>query len=151
MHEDYGFGYDIEFEFQKPNPYFLENIITKTFRMARANVIEKCESTKINWKEGCNPTIKRVKKKRGGKRVLVEVPNDSFFTFFDQIRMPSDEELKDGNLIITRTDLETEDASIEKEGPQSSSDGKKNVEEPGEYIKPEHPEEDLGERIDRDY
>ena len=70
MHEDYGFGFDIEFYFQKPNPYFIEDRIVKTFRMSRANVIEKCDSTKINWKEGCNPTVKRVKKKRVKRRVL---------------------------------------------------------------------------------
>jgi len=51
--------------------------------MSRANVIEKVESTKINWKEGMNPTVRKAKKKRGGKRVKVNVACDSFFSFFD--------------------------------------------------------------------
>ena len=51
--------------------------------MSRANVIEKTDGTKINWKEGCDPTRKKVKKKRAGKKVNVEVPNDSFFSLFD--------------------------------------------------------------------
>ena len=36
--------------------------------MSRTNVIEKTEGTKINWKEHMNPTIKKVKKKRKGKK-----------------------------------------------------------------------------------
>jgi len=52
----------------------LEEFLTKKFVMARSNVIEKAEGTKINWKEGCDPTVKKVKKKRKGKKVTVEVP-----------------------------------------------------------------------------
>ena len=59
---------------KKKNNYFLEEFLTKKFVMARSNVIEKAEGTKINWKEGCDPTVKKVKKKRKGKKVTVEVP-----------------------------------------------------------------------------
>ena len=31
--------------------------------MAKSNVIEKCEGTEIDWKEGKNVTEKKVKKK----------------------------------------------------------------------------------------
>ena len=74
--------------------------------MGRPNVIEKTESTKINWKDCQDPTRKKVKKKRKGKKVPVEVTCDSFFTFFDQIKMPSDDDLKAGKLKIVREDLE---------------------------------------------
>ena len=74
--------------------------------MSRQNVIDKTESTKINWKDCQNPTRKKVKKKRKGKKIAVEVGCESFFTFFDQIKMPTDEDLKKGNLTIAREDLE---------------------------------------------
>ena len=74
LHESYGFGFDLIFSFEKKNAYFLENKLTKKFVMSRKNVIEKAEGTKINWKEGCDPTIKKVKKKRKGKKVNVQVP-----------------------------------------------------------------------------
>jgi hypothetical protein len=83
LHEDYGFGFDIKFTFEDKNPYFLEDVLVKKFVMSRQNVIEKTEQTKINWKEGFDPTRKKVKKKRKGKKVTVEAACDSFFTFFD--------------------------------------------------------------------
>ena len=83
LHEDYGFGFDITFTFEPDHPYFLEQVLTKKFTMSRQNVIEKTEQTKINWKEGQDPTRKKVKKKRKGKKVNIEVSADSFFTFFD--------------------------------------------------------------------
>lgn len=82
FHEDYGFGFDLNFHFSE-NPYFTELLLQKKFVMSRKNCIEKTEATKITWKEGCNPTVKRVNKKRGGKRVAVKVACNSFFTFFD--------------------------------------------------------------------
>lgn len=51
LHENYGFGFDLVFYFEKNNPYFLEEKISKSFTMGRPNVIEKTESTKINWKD----------------------------------------------------------------------------------------------------
>jgi len=45
--------------------------LTKKFIMSRPNVIEKVEGTKINWKDNCNPCVKKVKKKRKGKKVTV--------------------------------------------------------------------------------
>lgn len=89
-HEQQGFGFDLTFTFDEQQQYFLEKHITKKFVMSRANVIDSAESTKINWKEGCDPTIKKVKKKRKGKKVMVQVPQKSFFNFFEEIRMPSD-------------------------------------------------------------
>lgn len=59
--------------------------------MSRGNVIDKTVGTKINWKEHMDPTIKKMKKKRKGKKITVDVKVDSFFTFFDEIKMPTDE------------------------------------------------------------
>ena len=36
--------------------------------MAKQNVIEKCQGTDINWFEGRNITIKKVKKKQNNKK-----------------------------------------------------------------------------------
>ena len=106
LHQDYGFGFDIAFYFPKDNDFFLEDVLIKKFVMGRPNVIEKVEATKINWREDRDPTIKKVKKKRKGKRVTVNVGQPSFFSFFDPIRMPEDEDLKEGKLKVTRQDVE---------------------------------------------
>jgi len=74
--------------------------------MSRTNVIEKSEGTKINWKEHMNPTIKKVKKKRKGKKVTVDVHCESFFTFFDEVKMPNENQLKLGDLTMVRKDVE---------------------------------------------
>lgn len=81
-----------------------------------------------------DPTRKKVKKKRKGKKVSVEVACDSFFTFFDQISMPTDDELKKGKLTVTRKDVEK---------PSEDDEEKETL--------PDYKEEDLGERMDRDY
>lgn len=132
LHHDYGFGFDISFYFPKDNDYFLEEVLIKKFVMGRPNVIEKVEATKINWKEDRDPTIKKVRKKRKGKRVTVNVGQASFFSFFDPIRMPEDEDLKEGKLKVTRHDVEkdSEAASVKEEhevkegGPEAAKDGK---------------------------
>lgn len=71
------------------------------------------------------------------------MPCSSFFTFFDQIRMPTDDDLKAGKLTVVRQDLEVEDKTVEG----SKDEG----EEALKFSKPTYVEEDLGERIDRDY
>lgn len=42
----------------------------------------KTVSTPIQWKDNCDPTKKKTKKKRKGKKVTVEVKCESFFNFF---------------------------------------------------------------------
>lgn len=53
--------------------------------MKNKGVLDKTTSTKIEWKDACNPTIKKTKKKRKGKKVTVEVKADSFFNLFNDI------------------------------------------------------------------
>jgi len=50
-----GYGFDIVFLFEK-NDYFTDLKLKKSFTMSKSNVIEKCEGTVINWKDGRNVT-----------------------------------------------------------------------------------------------
>ena len=83
-------GYDLIFTFQE-NSYFKGTVIKKSLNMTHKGILESTTSTKIEWKDACNPTIKKVKKKKKGKKVNVEVKCDSFFNFFEEI-VPGKEE-----------------------------------------------------------
>ena len=108
--------------------------------MSKPNVIERTSGTKITWKEHMNPTIKKVKKKRKGKKITVDVKTDSFFTFFDEIKMPTDDQLKTGDLTVTNKAVE-----VDSPEPSIASSTEK------EDNDPKFVEEDIGERLDRDY
>lgn len=94
LHEgDKGEGYDLIFTFL-PNNYFNQTVIKKELSMKDKNILEKTTSTKIDWKDGCNPCFKKTKKKKGKKKVNVTVKCDSFFNFFNDID-PEDSKKKD--------------------------------------------------------
>lgn len=60
---DPGYGYDLIFTFEK-NDYFKNDKLKKSFVMTKnQQMIEKCEGTEIDWKEGKNVTQKKIKKK----------------------------------------------------------------------------------------
>jgi nucleosome assembly protein 1-like 1 len=60
---DPGYGYDLIFTFEK-NDYFKNDKLKKSFVMTKnQNMIEKCEGTEIDWKDGKNVTQKKIKKK----------------------------------------------------------------------------------------
>ena len=61
LHKE-GFGFDLLFYFDE-NDYFKDQVLKKTYIMAKQNVIEKCQGQEIQWNEGRNITIKKVKKK----------------------------------------------------------------------------------------
>lgn len=70
---DTGYGFDLLFEFEK-NDYFNNSILKKSYVMSRQNVIERCEGTTIEWKEGKNITEKKVKKKnKKGKKTEAKI------------------------------------------------------------------------------
>lgn len=101
---DEGFGYDLIFEFEK-NDYFEGTELTKSFKMEKNNVIEKCEGSEIKWAEGRDPTKKKVKKKQNNKKTKEKrtitkiVPCESFFNFFsneDPMAAADKEEGEDG-------------------------------------------------------
>lgn len=98
LHQD-GYGFDIVFTFEK-NEYFTNTELTKTFKMTKQNIIEKCEGTQIQWKEGKNVTEKKVKKKSKNKKtnqsktVTKTVEQESFFNFFKTVEMPDEKDLE---------------------------------------------------------
>jgi hypothetical protein len=97
QHED-GYGYDLEFHFEK-NSYFNNESLKKSYKMKQENVIESIEGTKIEWQDGCDVTIKKVKKKQKNKKsgekktITKEVKQDSFFNFFDSLDIPDVQDL----------------------------------------------------------
>lgn len=113
LHENYGFGFDLIFVFERKGGYFVEESLTKKFVMSRANCIERAEGTKINWKAP-DPTMKKVKRKRKGTRVTVNVEQPSFFKFFRDINMPSETELEQGKLTVTNEKLEKDEVLVEE-------------------------------------
>lgn len=66
LHEK-GYGFDLVFKFEK-NDYFTNTELKKSFTMSKQNVIEKCEGTDINWKDGRDVTKKKIKKKSKNKK-----------------------------------------------------------------------------------
>lgn len=70
--------------------------------MTKQNVIEKCEGTEIEWKEGKDITKKKIKKKSkktknaASKTVTKTVEQESFFNFFKTIELPDEKDL--GNI-----------------------------------------------------
>lgn len=142
-----GFGFTLSFFFDESvKEFMLERVLKKTFVMSRQNVIEKTEATKINWKDGRDPSRRKQKKKRKGKRVTVDVHCPSFFELFDQMRMPSDDDLKEGKLTFTRKDVEKAIVTGDNDG----SDQETEVEDT-ERAAQNVVEENLGERMDMDY
>lgn len=96
---DEDLSYTLEFFFG-PNDNFTDAVLTKKYFL-RCKIdgedpfafegpeIYKCVGCNINWKPGKNITVKTIKKKqkhkaRGAVRtVSKQVPNDSFFNFFN--------------------------------------------------------------------
>jgi nucleosome assembly protein 1-like 1 len=124
---DPGYGFDLIFTFEK-NDYFKNETLKKSFVLAKQNVIEKCEGTEIEWKDGKDVTKKKIKKKQKakkgqpGKTITKTVEQESFFNFFKTITMP-DEETLEG-----------------KKPPQEDKDEDE-----------ENPEKDVGEQMDEDF
>lgn len=97
LHQD-SYGFDLVFTFEK-NDYFNNEVLKKTFVMTKQNVIEKCEGTEIQWKDGKDVTKKKIKKKSknkkaGAKTVTKTVEQESFFNFFKTITMPDEKDLE---------------------------------------------------------
>jgi len=87
-----GEGFDLIFHFL-PNNYFSGTMIKKSLHMKDKGILDKTTCSKIEWKDGCNPTMKKQKKKKKGKKVTVEVKCDSFFNFFNDI-VPTEEDMQ---------------------------------------------------------
>ncbi|OXB63560.1 hypothetical protein ASZ78_008836, partial [Callipepla squamata] len=104
-------SFSLEFHFG-PNDYFSNTVLTKTYKMKsepdktdpfsfEGPEIVDCDGCTIDWKKGKNVTVKTIKKKqkhkgRGTVRTITkQVPNDSFFNFFNPIKVSGDGESLD--------------------------------------------------------
>lgn len=120
---DEDLSYTLEFYFA-PNDYFTDTVLSKKYFL-RCKIdgdepfsfegpeIYKCTGCNINWKPGKNITVKTIKKKqkhkaRGAVRTVTkQVPNDSFFNFFNPPDVPEDEtKLDEESQNILATDFE---------------------------------------------
>ena len=80
LHDDDD-GFTLVFTFEE-NTYFSPNVIKKAVFMKHKGIVDKLESTAIEWKDNCDPTKKKIQKKKKGKKIKQEVKIDSFFNFF---------------------------------------------------------------------
>ena len=74
-------GFTLVFTFEE-NTYFSPSVIKKAVFMKHKGIVDKLESTAIEWKDNCDPTKKKIQKKKKGKKIKQEVKIDSFFNFF---------------------------------------------------------------------
>jgi len=86
-------GFDLTFTFGSNN-YFNETVITKSLVMLDKGILDSTSSTEVTWKDGCNPTIKKQKKKKKGKKVTVESECESFFNIFKSLSQPDETAVK---------------------------------------------------------
>ncbi|XP_037947680.1 nucleosome assembly protein 1-like 1-B isoform X2 [Teleopsis dalmanni] len=116
-------GYTLEFHFDK-NEYFSDPVLTKQYFLKstvdeeypfsfEGTEIFKCKGCNINWEKKMNLTVKTIRKKqrhkeRGAFRTIVkQVPNDSFFNFFNPPEVPDDkEEVDEDTQSLLATDFE---------------------------------------------
>ncbi|KAA0723328.1 Nucleosome assembly protein 1-like 4 [Triplophysa tibetana] len=115
-------SFTLEFHFE-PNEYFTNTLLTKVYKMKsepdtdepfsfEGPEIIDCEGCEIDWHKGKDVTVKTIKKKqkhkgRGTARVITkQVPNDSFFNFFNPIKVSPDKELDEDAEYTLATDFE---------------------------------------------
>ena len=117
---DPGYGFDLIFTFEK-NDYFKNEKLTKGFTMERQNMIEKCEGTEIEWKDGKDVTKKKIKKKQKAKKgkpgqtITKVVEQESFFNFFKTRVMPDEKELAEGKEPPKEKEDDDEEGTGEKD------------------------------------
>lgn len=114
-------SYTLEFHFDK-NEYFSNPVLTKTYFLKstvdedypfafEGPEITQCTGCSINWEKGMNLTVKTIRKKqkhkeRGAVRTITkQIPNDSFFNFFNPPQAPEDKDDFDSQGILS-TDFE---------------------------------------------
>ncbi|XP_018608246.1 nucleosome assembly protein 1-like 4 isoform X2 [Scleropages formosus] len=109
-------SFTLEFHFE-PNSYFTNTVLTKVYKMKsepdredpfsfEGPEIIDCEGCEINWNKGKDVTVKTIKKKqkhkgRGTVRTITKtVPNDSFFNFFNPIKVAETEMDEDSEFTL---------------------------------------------------
>ncbi|XP_026793393.2 nucleosome assembly protein 1-like 4b isoform X1 [Pangasianodon hypophthalmus] len=115
-------SFTLEFHFE-PNSYFKNTVLTKVYKMKSEPDAEDpfsfegpeiidCEGCEIEWYKGKDVTVKTIKKKQKHKgrgivrTVTKQVPTDSFFNFFNPIKVSPDSELDEDSEITLATDFE---------------------------------------------
>ncbi|XP_028263729.1 nucleosome assembly protein 1-like 4a isoform X1 [Parambassis ranga] len=115
-------SFTLEFHFE-PNGYFNNAVLTKVYKMKsepdasdpfsfEGPEIIDCEGCQIDWHKGKDVTVKTIKKKqkhkgRGTVRTVTkQVPNDSFFNFFNPVKASPDGELDEDSEFTLATDFE---------------------------------------------
>ncbi|CAN1291014.1 Nucleosome assembly protein 1;2 [Linum perenne] len=91
-------GFKLEFFFDT-NPYFKNNVLTKTYHMIDEDdpILEKATGTEIEWYQGKCLTQKIMKKKpkkgsKNAKPITKTEDCESFFNFFSPPQVPEDDE-----------------------------------------------------------
>ncbi|XP_048829475.1 nucleosome assembly protein 1-like 4a isoform X2 [Brienomyrus brachyistius] len=119
---DQPMSFTLEFHFE-PNSFFKNEVLTKVYKMKsepdpedpfsfEGPEIVDCEGCEIYWHKGKDVTVKTIKKKqkhkgRGTVRTITkQVPSDSFFNFFNPIKVSSDGEMDEDSELILATDFE---------------------------------------------
>ncbi|KAL2094140.1 hypothetical protein ACEWY4_011452 [Coilia grayii] len=109
----------LEFHFE-PNSFFSNTVLTKLYKMKaepddtdpfsfEGTEIVDCEGCTISWSKGKDVTVKAIKKKqkhkgRGTVRTITkQIPQDSFFNFFNPIKEASADGEVDEDLDLTLT------------------------------------------------
>ncbi len=106
--EEQGVGFTVDFHFNE-NEFFSNAVLSKTFIMQLPAAdgepqdfddeeLQKLIATPIQWKAGKNTTVKVVtKKQKKGKQTRTVTKNEpcpSFFTLFDALEVPSEEQME---------------------------------------------------------
>lgn len=92
-------SFKIIFSF-KENEFFSNDKLVKHYLVNDEHLITEIKSTEINWTKrefAFEKKDKKMTNKKTGETKLrtVEVPKDTFFNFFCNLRLPSEEEVKD--------------------------------------------------------
>lgn len=122
VHEQNEMAYTLEFHFTS-NEYFKDQVLMKKYFLRseldkeepfnfEGPEIYKCTGCNINWLPGKNVTVKTIKKKqkhkaRGAVRTITkQVPNDSFFNFFNPPLAADESKMDEDSQAILATDFE---------------------------------------------
>ena len=78
----------LKMEFEEDNDFFTPNVLSVTLEYESEDAVKSVKGTPIEWKEGKDPTKKKIKKKQKHKKtgetrtVVKTVDADSFFNIF---------------------------------------------------------------------
>ncbi|XP_030646140.1 nucleosome assembly protein 1-like 4a isoform X2 [Chanos chanos] len=115
-------SFTLEFHFET-NSYFTNAVLTKVYKMKsepdevdpfsfEGPEIIDCEGCQIDWHKGKDVTVKTIKKKqkhkgRGTVRTVTkQIPNDSFFNFFNPVKVSPEDPMDEDTELTLAADFE---------------------------------------------